>query len=199
MVNSLLDKDHSICPQKTQAFTDVITDGVRLGSRWWGGFDLLRRLMFITVITFMDSIQPDFSQVYIASLALLSRVPSLTLSYTHPLSISLPPLSLPPSLPFSLSPPLPPSLPPSPSPVQLSLCLVAMVVLGVLCFSKPYTNHYINIIEAIILVDLLTISFIFLNAKEAARVPPPVFHILLLLPYIYAVVNITWKIAVPLW
>lgn len=53
----------TICQQTTQAFTDVITDGVKLKMRWWGGFDLLRRLMFIAAVTIMDFILPDYSQV----------------------------------------------------------------------------------------------------------------------------------------
>ena len=83
--------------------------------------------------------------------------------------------------------------------MQLSLCLVSVAVLGVLCFSKPYTQPYINLIEALILLDLVIISFIFLNSKEAAQVDPAVFQILLLLPFIYAVINIVCKITVFLW
>ena len=50
-------------PQTTQALTDVITDGVKLRMRWWGGFDLIRRLMFILAVTLVDFIQPDYAQV----------------------------------------------------------------------------------------------------------------------------------------
>lgn len=49
--------------QTTQAFTDVITDGVKLKRRWWGGFDLIRRLMFIFFVTLFDLLQPDYTQV----------------------------------------------------------------------------------------------------------------------------------------
>lgn len=49
--------------QTTQAFTDVITDGVKLKRRWWGGFDLIRRLMFIVVVTLFDLLLPDYTQV----------------------------------------------------------------------------------------------------------------------------------------
>lgn len=31
--------------------------------RWWGGFDLLRRLMFIISVTIFDFFQPDYEQV----------------------------------------------------------------------------------------------------------------------------------------
>lgn len=31
--------------------------------RWWGGFDLLRRLMFIVSVTIFDFFQPDYEQV----------------------------------------------------------------------------------------------------------------------------------------
>jgi hypothetical protein len=129
--------------KRTQAFTDVITDGVKLKMRWWGGFDLLRRLMFIVTITVLDFTRPDYS--------------------------------------------------------QLSLCLVSVVVLGVLCVSKPYTHSLTNIIEAAILLDLLLVAFIFLNTKESALVNPAIFQILLLLPYIYAITNITIKIIIALW
>ena len=51
--------------QRTQAFTDVITDGLRLKMRWWGGWDLLRRLAFTVTITVLDFFKPDYSQVTI--------------------------------------------------------------------------------------------------------------------------------------
>lgn len=48
-------------PQTTQAFTDVITDGVT--KRWWSGFDVIRRLMYIVVANIADSADPNYTQV----------------------------------------------------------------------------------------------------------------------------------------
>ena len=120
---------------------------------------------------------------------LLSTIPPLPSLLSLPLpSLSSFPPSLPPSLPSSL-----PVLP------QFSLCLVSLVILGVLCFSKPYTDRLTNIIEAVILFDLLVISFIFLNTKEAATIDHNVFSVLLLLPFTYAFINITIKVVLMIW
>ena len=35
--------------------------------RWWGGFDLIRRLMFIVAVTLVNFIQPDYAQVWCQS------------------------------------------------------------------------------------------------------------------------------------
>ena len=48
-------------PQTTQAFTDVITDGVT--KRWWSGFDVIRRLMYIVMVTVTDFADPIYTQV----------------------------------------------------------------------------------------------------------------------------------------
>ena len=50
----------------------MITDGVRLKMRWWGGFDLVRRLLFIMAITLLDFAQPDYSQVQHVSIAIIT-------------------------------------------------------------------------------------------------------------------------------
>ena len=76
---------------------------------------------------------------------------------------------------------------------------MSVAVLGVLCVAKPYSDRLTNIIEAVILLDLLIIAFIFLNSKESAKVDPAIFQILLLLPYIYAFLNIGIKLLLPLW
>ena len=47
--------------QTTQAFTDVITDGVV--RRWWKGFDVIRRLMYIVIGTVFDMAFPEYTQV----------------------------------------------------------------------------------------------------------------------------------------
>ena len=83
--------------------------------------------------------------------------------------------------------------------LQLSLCLLSLVVLGVLCFCKPYTHFRTNIIEAATLLDLVLVAFIFLNTKESAQVNPAIFQILLLLPYLYAIIYIIIKSTLALW
>lgn len=52
--------------QTTQAFTDVITDGVV--RRWWKGFDVIRRLVYIVFGSVSDLAFPDYTQVQYAHL-----------------------------------------------------------------------------------------------------------------------------------
>ena len=49
--------------QHTQPFTDVLTKGIKVSCRWWSGFDLLRRLLFIIVVFFFSYVQPGYTQV----------------------------------------------------------------------------------------------------------------------------------------
>ena len=58
----------SLLTQTTQAFTDVITDGVV--RRWWKGFDVIRRLMYIVLGSVFDLASPDYTQVQYAYLLL---------------------------------------------------------------------------------------------------------------------------------
>ena len=84
--------------------------------------------------------------------------------------------------------------------MQLILVFTTMVVLGVLCAAKPYKRHLTNYIEATILLDLLLIAIYFLNEQEFRKVSTPYFAlILLLLPFIYAIGNISIRIGVMLW
>ena len=50
--------------QFTQPFTDVLNKDIKLCCRWWSGFDLLRRLLFISVVFFFNYVQPRYTQVY---------------------------------------------------------------------------------------------------------------------------------------
>ena len=58
---------HLVIPtpmQFTQPFTDVLNNDIVVSCRWWSGFDLLRRLLFITVVFFFNYVQPRYTQVY---------------------------------------------------------------------------------------------------------------------------------------
>lgn len=49
--------------QFTQPFTDVLNKDIKVSCRWWSGFDLLRRLLFITVVFFFNYVEPSYTQV----------------------------------------------------------------------------------------------------------------------------------------
>lgn len=49
--------------KRTYVFTDVLTDGIKVSCRWWSGYDLYRRLLFITVVFVFNYINPDYIQI----------------------------------------------------------------------------------------------------------------------------------------
>ena len=49
--------------QFTQPFTDVLNKDIKVSCRWWSGFDLLRRLLFIVVVFFFNYVKPSYIQV----------------------------------------------------------------------------------------------------------------------------------------
>lgn len=49
--------------QMTQQLTDVLNKDLKPSCRWWGGFDLFRRLLFIIVILIFNYTHPQYSQV----------------------------------------------------------------------------------------------------------------------------------------
>ena len=51
--------------QFTKPFTDVLIKDIKLSCRWWNGFDLIRRLLFIMVVFFFNYVQPSYTQVCI--------------------------------------------------------------------------------------------------------------------------------------
>ena len=75
------------------------------------------------------------------------------------------------------------------------MSLAALAVLIVHLFVKPYEKEAINIIEAILLLDLLMITGAFLD-PSSDQVPPAFANILVFLPYAYFVGYICWKIGI---
>jgi len=84
--------------------------------------------------------------------------------------------------------------------MQLALAFVTLIVLAVLCAAKPYTKTMTNFIEAAILLDLLLLTIHFLNDKEYRKISTPYFStILFLLPFIYAILYISFRILSMIW
>ena len=50
--------------QHTLPFTDVLNKGLKTSRRWWSGYDLLRRLLFIVVSLLFNYVNPSFTQVH---------------------------------------------------------------------------------------------------------------------------------------
>ena len=65
------------------------------------------------------------------------------------------------------------------------MSIAALGVLIVQLFTKPYSQEYINIIEAAILLNLLLVTGAFLDPSNV-QVPEAVRIILVVLPFIYA-------------
>ena len=105
------------------------------------------------------------------------------------LSPSLPYLSDVHPLPSPLPPPLPSS--PLPSP-QFLLAMMALVVLTLHCFTKPYKERYINIVEALILLDLLLVTGLLIDPES--QVPVEFDFFMILLPFVYFVLYLLWRI-----
>lgn len=78
------------------------------------------------------------------------------------------------------------------------MVLVSVVVLLVHLLSKPYESRYVNIIEAMILVNLVAVTVIFLDPTDNP-VPEWLSTTLLILPYLYAVVYIGWTAVRYIW
>ena len=68
---------------------------------------------------------------------------------------------------------------------QFMMSVVALVVLIVHVFTKPFEKMHINIIEAAILLNLLMVTAAFLDPSNSP-VPFEFSTILVVLPYVYA-------------
>ena len=73
------------------------------------------------------------------------------------------------------------------------MSVAALVVLLVHLFTKPFEKMYINVIEAVILLDLLMVTVAFLDPSNTP-VPFAFSTVLLLLPYAYATAYIFYRI-----
>ena len=78
-----------------------------------------------------------------------------------------------------------------------------IIIIGFICVTKPYEGWISNIIEAAILLDLLVIAICFLDQNGGAQyendTSANVAIVLLLLPFLYALLIIIWKIMMKLW
>ena len=82
--------------------------------------------------------------------------------------------------------------------LQLLMSLVAMAILLVHVLAKPYKRNITNIIETLILIDLVAVTITFIDPKDQPM--PQEFRILLLiLPYIYALLYVTWTVTLYVW
>ena len=88
--------------------------------------------------------------------------------------------------PLFLYSPLPHSLPPSPLSPQFALLLFEIVLLVVHCLSKPYEKKWINIVEALILLDLFVATAAILQSSDH-YITQGLILLLVLLPYLYGV------------
>lgn len=78
------------------------------------------------------------------------------------------------------------------------MVLVTVAVLLVHVLTKPYEKNHVNIIETLILLNLVAITVMFLDPTENP-VPAWLSTVLLILPYLYAVVYIAWTSVVYIW
>ena len=149
----------------------------------------------VVCITHIDLL-PVLRTLILYIMYILYSSPLLSL-ISHPLSLPSPPLSLPsPPLPFLLLPPLPlpfPSLPSPPLPLllQFLLAMTALAVLTLHCFLKPYKERYINIVEALILLDLLLVTGLLIDPES--QVPIEFDFFMILLPFVYFVLYLLWR------
>ena len=74
------------------------------------------------------------------------------------------------------------------------MSLLALAVLIVHLFTKPYQKWQINFIEALILLDLVMVTFAYLD-PFTSPLPAGLKTFLLVLPYVYPVVYAAWRIA----
>ena len=158
--------------------------------RWWGGWDIGRRLPFVVIGYFIVLARP--SLVLVSLIVILSIPACYTVQKKEPLwriwSQKAPELPLDLTLILILSH----------THTQFFMSLAALVALILHLFVKPYENKYINIIEAAILLNLLMVTAAFLDPSNSP-VPEWFSTMLLILPYVYAVGYFGYLIAKYLW
>ncbi|KAL5515915.1 hypothetical protein EMCRGX_G001160 [Ephydatia muelleri] len=118
-------------------YVDVLTEGLCTKCRWWGGWDIGRRLPF----------------VFVAYLVVF-ETPTLVLTL---------------------------------------MSFLALAVLIVHLFTKPYKKWQINLIEALILLNLVMVTIAYLD-PFTSPVPMGLKTFLSVLPYAYPVVYTMWRI-----
>lgn len=84
--------------------------------------------------------------------------------------------------------------------MQIALFIMGIVIYIIFAFFKPYQTRVANIIEALVLIDLLLLTSLFLNTSEKAQAAVrPLSQLLLLLPFISVTIYITVKIITLIW
>lgn len=149
--------------QRFQHYADILTKGLRKSRRWFGGWDIGRRLPFVFFGYFLGVARP--------SLVLVSSYPHTHFSH----SIFFIYCSF-----------------------QFLMTASAMFVLMTHVLTKPYVKTYINIIETLILLNLAAVTVIYLNPSSNS-VPRWLSTLLVVLPYVYCIVYILWRIARYIW
>ena len=91
------------------------------------------------------------------------------------------------------------------NPLSLLLTQIALFFMGIFiyltfAFFKPYQNRLANFIEAIVLIDLLLLTSLFLNTNTQVQASVrPLSQLLLLLPFISVTIYIVAKTASIIW
>ena len=73
-----------------------------------------------------------------------------------------------------------------------------MVMLIVLCLSKPYEKKWINVVEALILLDLTAATAAILQPRDA-YIGKELAVALVLLPFLYALPMGLWLLGQSIW
>ena len=74
----------------------------------------------------------------------------------------------------------------------------AVFVLMTHVLTKPYEKTYINVIETLILLNLAAVTVVYLNPSSNS-VPQWLTTILVILPYVYCIIYIVWRISTYIW
>ena len=82
--------------------------------------------------------------------------------------------------------------------LQLVLCLLETIVLVVHCLSKPYEKKWINIVEALILLDLFVATVAILQQQDP-YVTRWLVGVVMALPFVYAAAVGTYLVGKYLW
>ena len=77
---------------------------------------------------------------------------------------------------------------------------MGIFVYAIFAIFKPYQTRIANIIEALVLVNLLLLTSLFLNTSEQAQAAVrPLSQLLLLLPFISVTIYIVMRIISLIW
>ena len=49
--------------QKAGPFSDVVNTGIKPGYKWWSGYDLFRRVLFVAVYYVFEYVNGDYTRV----------------------------------------------------------------------------------------------------------------------------------------